>query len=94
MDHHWANDFPCRRNYATLFRAIHATVTSLFFKRIVVFAEGRSSTARAKKVNIAENEQICPWSDGERAGDFDWEGSEAGFVAKFSLYRAKRCLAG
>ena len=94
MDHLWANEFPCRRNYATLFRAIHATVTSLFFKRIIVFAVGRPGTAGAKKANFAEYEQICPWSDGKRAGDFDWEGSEAGFVAKFSLYRAKRCLAG
>jgi len=64
MDHPWANELPYRRNYATLFGAIRATATSLFFKRIVVSAVGRSSTVRAKKVNIAENEQICRDSNG------------------------------
>ncbi len=59
MDRPWANEFPYRRNYATLSRAIHATATSLFFKRIIVFAVGRSGAAGAKKVNFAENEQIC-----------------------------------
>ena len=88
MDHPWANEIPYRRNYATLFGAIRATATSLFFKRIVVFAAGRSSTARAKKVNIAENEQICPWSDGERAGDFGSEESDGRLLCEvFSVSR-------
>lgn len=65
----------------------------MFLNRIIVFALGRSGAAGAKKANYAENEQICPWSDGERTGDFGSEGSDGRLLCEdFSVSR-KRCLA-
>ena len=68
MDHPRANESPYRRIYATLFRAIHATSTSRFLRRIIVFAVGRSGAAGAKKINFAEIEQICRDSN-----DYDYQ---------------------
>jgi hypothetical protein len=53
-----------------------------------VFAVGRSGAAGAKKANYAENEQICPRSDGERAGDFGSEESDGRILYEvFSVSR-------
>jgi hypothetical protein len=46
------------RNYATILRAIDAR-NQLFCERIVLFTVGRPGASDAKKVNYAENEQIC-----------------------------------
>jgi hypothetical protein len=54
---------PSKQELCHAAQGIHATVTSRFFERIIVFAVGRSGTADARKDKFAANEQICPDRD-------------------------------
>ena len=54
---------PSKQELCHAAQGIHATVSSLFFEKIIVFAVGSSGAGGAKKANYAANEQICPDRD-------------------------------
>jgi hypothetical protein len=85
---------PLKQELCHAVQGIHATVTSLFLKRIIVFAVGRSGAAGTKKINYAENEQICPDSnEGLKDGARTFSAGKRPVVRRTDSLRRSLCLA-